>query len=87
MQAPTFQFTIKFFLMSNNMPEKRAYLFFLKKKSSDQRLSANQILAITNFKLYGIFIAKKKKHCSCSHISPWAHHAIFIFILVIKLLF
>lgn len=61
MQAPTFQFTIKFFLMSNNMPEKRAYLFFLKKKSSDQRLSANQILAITNFKLYGIFIAKKKK--------------------------
>jgi hypothetical protein len=70
------------------MLEKHAYLFFKKeKKLSDQRLSASQILTITNSKLRGIFTGKKKKHYSCSHISPWAYHAIFIFILVIKILF
>lgn len=73
--------------MLNNMLEKHAYLFFKKeKKLSDQRLSASQILTITNSKLRGIFTGKKKTLFS-SHISPWAYHAIFIFILVIKILF
>jgi hypothetical protein len=44
------------------MLEKHAYLFFKKeKKLSDQRLSASQILTITNSKLRGIFTGKKKK--------------------------
>jgi len=44
------------------MLEKHAYSFFLKeKKLSDQRLSASQILTITNSKPCGIFTVKKKK--------------------------
>jgi hypothetical protein len=59
------------------MLEKHAYLFFKKeKKLSDQRLSASQILTITNSKLRGIFTGKKKHYSALTF-----HHGLTMLFL------